>query len=849
MRDMRIVIDLQGAQTASRHRGIGRYSLALALAMAKNKRTHEIFIVLNGLFPETIEPIRTAFSGVLPQDNIKVWFAPGPVRHIDPANDWRRHVAEVLRARFIASLKPDIIHITSMIEGYDDDAVHSIGVGDLLTIPTVVTLYDLIPLMQRDLYLAPHPRFESFYMERLAHLSRAHAFLAISDSSRQEVIDHLHAAPESVKNIYAAVDDLFKPREVPLEERVALRSKFGLTKPFLMYSGASDERKNHPRLIEAFSMLPADLRAKYQLAIVGRLPSVHQQAFEEKVKSCGLTANEVVITGSVSDQELVALYNMTELFVFPSWHEGFGLPALEAMACGAPVIGSSTSSVPEVIGRQDALFDPFDVQAICSKIAEVLTRPLLRQDLKQHGLQQAKLFSWNRSAELAMTALERWHEANNTRAGEVTQTYGSGESNPSLYTEIAHIPGAPNHQKSLDILAKAIVQNQPNKSQKQLLVDISELFQRDTKTGIQRVVRSIIAGLFAEPPDGYHVELVYTTPEAVGYRYARSFAARLNNDSTPAGPDDWVVPYSGDIFLGLDLSYLVLHQSLFFKHLREIGVHTHFVVYDILPMIAPELFPEHVVQIHTRWLQQIAQADGLVCISATVAQQVKTLLPEDASALARRPLAIEWFHLGADIGNSIPSTGLPAEAESMLAKLSGRLSFLMVGTLEPRKGLMQAILAFDLLWQRGLDLNLVLVGKPGWDNEALLQRIRDHQELGQRLFWFSEVSDEFLQKIYASSDCLIAASHHEGFGLPLIEAAQQKLPIIARDIAVFREVAGVHADYFPNRSEPEALAETVQGWMSKFEQQTHPRSEAMPWLTWKQSHAMLVSTLLSAVAK
>ena len=845
---MRIVIDLQGAQTASRHRGIGRYSLALALAMARNKRGHEIFIVLNGLFPETIEPIRTAFWGVLAQDNIKVWFAPGPVRHIDPANDWRRHVAEVLRARFIANLKPDIIHVTSMIEGYDDDAVHSIGTADLLTIPTVVTLYDLIPLMQRDLYLAPHPRFESFYMGRLEHLSRARAFLAISESSRQEVIEHLHAAPESVRSIYAAVDDLFKPREVPLEDRVALRSKFGLTKPFLMYSGASDERKNHPRLIEAFSLLPADLQAKYQLAIAGRLPLVHQQAFEEKVKSCGLSANEVVITGSVSDQELVALYNMTELFVFPSWHEGFGLPALEAMACGAPVIGSNTSSVPEVIGRQDALFDPFDVQAICSKMAEVLTNPLLQQDLRQYGLKQAKIFSWNRSAELAMSALERWHEARNTRASEAPPIEKSDEPNQSLYVEIAHIPNAPNNQQSFDILAKAIVQNHSNKSRKQLLVDISELFQRDTKTGIQRVVRSIVAGLFVEPPDGYHVELVYTTPEAVGYRYARSFAARLKNESTPAGPDDWVVPYSGDIFLGLDLNYLVLQQSLFFKHLRELGVHTHFVVYDILPIIAPDLFPPHVVQVHKQWLAQLALGDGLLCISATVAQQVTGVLPLCDPAL-RRPLAVEWFHLGADISHSVPSVGLPDSASEVLAALANKRSFLMVGTLEPRKGITQAIQAFELLWLAGSDVNLVLVGKPGWDNDQLLEMIREHQELDKRLFWLTEVSDEYLEKIYECSDCLIAASHHEGFGLPLIEAAKHGLPIIARDIPVFKEVAGSHADYFPDKPDAESLACAISRWIDRHEDGTHPQSDAMPWLTWQQSVDQLIAILQRSAAK
>ncbi|MDN3988224.1 glycosyltransferase family 4 protein [Zwartia vadi] len=839
---MRIVIDLQGAQTASRHRGIGRYSLALALAMVKRRQAHEVLIVLNGMFPETIEPIRAAFWGLLPQENIRVWFAPGPVAHINPDNAWRGRVAEVLRADFIASLKPDVIHITSMIEGYDDDAVHSIGVGPLQGVPTVVTLYDLIPLMQRDVYLKPHQRFEAFYMERLTHLSRASAFLAISNSSRQEVIQYLHAPPERVKNIYAAVDERFKPLEIASDEKFALRLKFGLTKPFLMYSGASDERKNHLRLIEAFSMLPPDLRGKYQLAIVGRLPHVHRQGFEAQIKSCGLTSHEVVITGAVDDRELIALYNMTELFVFPSWHEGFGLPALEAMSCGAPVIGSNTSSVPEVIGRADALFDPFDSTAISRKITEVLSNHALRQDLRRVGIEKAGNFSWDRSAESALTAIEDWFEQRN-HSTEAIQTHTAEEQYVAqVCREIASIPDTPPDEQSLRFVAKALTQNHRATKNKHLFVDVSELTQRDTQTGIQRVVRSIASGLLNDPPAGYMVHLVYTLPGVHGYRHAKQFTASLLGHPPTNEHDDWIEVYSGDIFLGLDLNYLVLQQDLFFKHLREIGVHTHFVVYDILPIIAPELFPPHVVQVHTQWLEFIARGDDLLCISATVAEQVARALPS-RDLTTKRPLEINWFHLGADINQSIPSTGLPDNADEVLTALASKSTFLMVGTLEPRKGIMQAVQAFDVLWKDGCDVNLVLVGKPGWDQETLMAMIREHKELGQRLFWLSGVSDEFLQKIYDVSDCLIAASHHEGFGLPLIEAAKLGLPIIARDIPVFREVASTYAYYFPDQHDPESMAVAIRRWIGLRAQDAHPKSEAMPWLTWQQSVEQIVAVL------
>ena len=120
----------------------------------------------------------------------------------------------------------------------------------------------------------------------------------------------------------------------------------------------------------------------------------------------------------------------------------------------------------------------------------------------------------------------------------------------------------------------------------------------------------------------------------------------------------------------------------------------------------------------------------------------------------------------------------------------------MVATIEPRKGHHQTLKAFELLWGQGADINLVIVGKQGWLVEELIENIKAHSELNKRLFWQEGISDEYLENIYAESTCLIAASEGEGFGLPLIEAAQKGKPIIARDIKVFREVAGDYAYYF-----------------------------------------------------
>jgi glycosyltransferase involved in cell wall biosynthesis len=142
---MRIVIDMQGAQTASRVRGIGRYSLSFVRALIRNAPEHEILLALNGLFPETIEPIREAFRDLLPRENIRVWYAPDPGSRYEQQGETRRRRVCLIREAFLASLEPDIVHITSLFEGFDDRAVATIG-GLAPNLPTSVTFYDLIPL-------------------------------------------------------------------------------------------------------------------------------------------------------------------------------------------------------------------------------------------------------------------------------------------------------------------------------------------------------------------------------------------------------------------------------------------------------------------------------------------------------------------------------------------------------------------------------------------------------------------------------------------------------------------------------------------------------------------------------
>ncbi|RFB80121.1 glycosyltransferase family 4 protein [Methylovirgula sp. 4M-Z18] len=422
---------------------------------------------------------------------------------------------------------------------------------------------------------------------------------------------------------------------------------------------------------------------------------------------------------------------------------------------------------------------------------------------------------------------------------------------PALLHAIAELECERPLGEDLRLTAQAIAASFPRNVEPQIFVDISGIVQFDAKTGVQRVTRSVLKALYENAPAGWRVEPVYAHADRTGYYYARRFANSFFDLGLSELDDAPIEPCAGDVFLGLDLQHdVVIGQSDYYRYLSALGVRLYFTVHDLLPVLLPHYFrmnkadPDMVYRLHWQWLKTISQFDGAICVSKAVAD-------EFASWTAQQPreqehsLRITWVHNGADITNSLPSAGMPDGATHVLDSLRARRSFLAVGTIEPRKGQTQILAAFDELWAQRQDLNLVLVGKQGWGVEALIERLRNHREFNARLFWLEGISDEYLEKIYAASACLIAASEGEGFGLPLIEAAQHKLPIIARDIPVFREVVGQHGLYFSGVA-PSDLAECVKTWVSLDQAGAAPKSDDMPWQTWDQSAKQILEILLDA---
>jgi glycosyltransferase involved in cell wall biosynthesis len=388
----------------------------------------------------------------------------------------------------------------------------------------------------------------------------------------------------------------------------------------------------------------------------------------------------------------------------------------------------------------------------------------------------------------------------------------------------------------------------PPRPARRLFLDVTGTRRNDLKTGIERVVRSLLLALMDAPPSGWRAEPVYLDhgQGAWHYRYARHYSLDLLGCRAETLCDDErVEPECGDVLVVLDLSGNVLVQAVesgLLVHWRNVGVAVFSVVYDLLPVQMPQMFPPGADLMHSKWLHAISSFDGALAISRAVAADLASWQrSEGIDWTARRPFRIGSFRLGADVAGSASSRGLPADAAWMLQELRLRPSLLMVGTIEPRKGYMQVLEAFAELWGEGVDVNLVIVGREGWQGvpdsmrrgiPELIQRLRGHPERGRRLFWLESVSDEYLQQLYAAAHGLLAASYGEGFGLPLIEAAKHKLPVLARDLPVFREVAGEDAFYFRGWAARE-LADAVKVWLSTGARA--PAAEGGRLTTWKQA--------------
>ena len=404
---MRIALDMQACQTESRWRGIGRYALSLSRELvAQADDSREFIIGLDGTYGESAMQIASEFSSrLLPSQTIRYHY-PKPRFSIGATQDVLRPAAESFVRQAYASMSPDVIHVHSLFEGFIEDCA---GLGELSGIPgalSSVILYDLIPAIFPDQYLQDDV-LRKWYRRKLRDLQRFDVVLCISESTRDDAIRLLGLPAERLFVIDAGVSpQLLGSSRADFNEQ-ALRKAYGIEGRFVLYTGNGDARKNVPAAVEAFASVPSEQRAGVQLVLNQVGDERALLAIAEKV---GLAKSDLVITGRIDDANLTALQHLCDVFFFPSLYEGFGLPVLEAMACGAAVIAADNSSLPEVVGRRDALFDANSLQSMTACLAKALTDDAFRHSLAADARSRAGKFTWERTARLAVQAWDQSRE-------------------------------------------------------------------------------------------------------------------------------------------------------------------------------------------------------------------------------------------------------------------------------------------------------------------------------------------------------------------------------------------------------------------------------------------------------
>ncbi|WP_164931804.1 glycosyltransferase family 1 protein [Dyella sp. M7H15-1] len=1006
---MKLLLDLQGAQSQSRHRGIGRYTLALTHAfLERAEPLHDVRLLFNARFDAPTDALIATLGRHARPDRRVLLDMPEGIRAQPGGNAWLRQAASRIMRHAIEGLHADVAWFSSPLEGYNDDAV--LPDAPPAGMASVATLYDLIPLHDADAYLG-HPRVREWYEQGVDMLRRCDLLLAISEWVRQDAIERLHLPPERVVNIGSAVDGSFRrpdPNPAASEE---LRRRHGIVRPFVLYNGGFDPRKNVAALIEAFATLPKPLRSRHQLVIVGRISDEEKLRLDAVTRRTTLPPGSIVYTGFAPDSDLIRLYAECALFVFPSLLEGFGLPPLEAMACGAPVIASNSASLPEVIDRRDALFDPKRVESISERMTKVLDNPAFATELRQYALDRAASFRWSTVAQRAGEAMQAlagkrqsthipttstptsritcvrvggarapaWLSEHDARIVSLTSqaensdvmswpqnservlyvanasnlqqlepimrsrpgallieelpqnllatpgtsvlraAYRAGgyaklvamrdvdkeQADPRLISILEHslgtmctderIPHAlraqataitmpniavlPAHNASyaciqqmalaysthplaleaqllddiaamegkpsdddIAAVASAVVTSRKPGDVRQWLVDVSSIAEKDIRTGVQRVVRNILVHWLKSPPAGIRIEPVRFSQGR--YRYARRYALDLLGATDVTMPEDAVEIASGDVFVGLDWAIDTIaaaEPQLRDWHRR--GVSMHFLVHDLLPITLPDTFHPYARNRFEDWLRRIIGiGDQFICVSQATATDLHHWINAEAPTypFGAAPI-ITHSPLGVDamLGNNT------SEPRKHLAKaMHARPTLLMVGTIEPRKGYDQALEACEILWNNHINFNLVIVGHFGWLMETFRARVEGHAEHHQRLFWLDDVCDDELDVIYRTSTTLLAASWGEGYGLPLIEAARRGLPVIARDLPVFREVMGEQAQYFTAPS-AEQLADVLRSGLTRATVSSDRVTPPMQWSSWKQSAAAMAHKVMA----
>lgn len=813
---MKIGIDLKPFFTGSKYRGIGTYSRELIKKLIKLEDDVEYHFL--NLYAEYDDDPEMNDKCILHNYYNGPQIVDVGERQLfrDKKLDYYR---EAQVKHFLQQSNVDIMFFTSPNEYgnmYNKEWFSNVF--------TVGILYDLIPLLFPEQCLFDK-KYTADYMESIEFLKSLDLLLAISESAKNDAVKLLGIPEEKVKVIYAGIDkDFRKLAKVNIHK---LKSKYNITDSFILFAGGIDFKKNIEGLIHAYAKLGKGATNRYQLVIVGNLAQDLVIKFLEIAKQDDIE-NRVLCIGFVPKEDLIELYNVAEMLVFPSLYEGFGLPVLEAMACGTRVVTSNCSSLKEIAEGHAVLVNPKSVKSITKGILEIINHPIDSLNVAEQTIDYALGYTWDKVADLTINFIK---DSFVTSKEKINYSF---KIEDDLLRKMAYLYAENGEVLSYDMMEKLAremlcIQNKLSlpviKGKVRILYDITvvrEWLKARYSTGIGRVCVELYKEL-SEIVSVIPISMESTKDKVKINKVSMTDYTILDKEISIAKGDIYFMP---ELHLrGIQVSKNYPRSQFF----REQGIKCYAVLYDLLPLQFPKYFERKTADsYHDYIVEMIENYDGILSDSKAVSDDLIKYCQDKIIGI-KHSVKIGYFHLGQNSFTKIKGDCGNIIIKSFFEKESP--VFFMLGTIEPRKGHEIVLRAFEDMWKQGKEYKLCIMGHMGWNMDKFVEKLKNHSEQKKRLIFIEAASDNEVAYAYRNSAALIQASAGEGFGLPLIEAGQYNLPILCSDIPVFHEVTKDNALFF-NRDQEVSIQKVVEEFLEKLENDSLPNSKEINGEKW-----------------
>ena len=374
----KVAIDLRSLDSATGKRGIGYYTFNLMEKVLSLPHPDIGFILYTTLGSRTSNRLKIDVQDRFYRIPTLLHPVRG-LRRLDPifSSFWQRALDKS---------RPDLVHIIYLFDLFYTAVLDQPA--------TVVTVYDLTPLIFKEHFFSKQKAFD-WYLQKAGQLKKAKRIIAISQSAKRDLVTLLRIPEDKISVVYGSISSHFRPVK---NARAIVAKRYGIKRPFLLSVGAFSYHKNIPRLFEAFASYLALKKNRLDLVVVCKLTGREEAKWRDLLGRLNIS-EYVHLTNFVADSDLPTFYSASDALIFPSLYEGFGLPILEAMACGTPVITSNTSSMPEAGGDAALYVNPEKTEEITAAIDKLLGDQALKDKLVEKGFKQVRRFSWQKAAE------------------------------------------------------------------------------------------------------------------------------------------------------------------------------------------------------------------------------------------------------------------------------------------------------------------------------------------------------------------------------------------------------------------------------------------------------------------